>query len=530
MTMNRRNLLRASGAALAAPLMSAPALAQPAGRVLRFVPHANLTVLDPVWTTAYITRNHGYLVFDTLYGYGADLQPKPQMAAGHTVSGDQLTWTFTLRDGLRFHDGEKVLARDCVASLRRWSSRDSFGQSLAAATEEMVELDDTRFSIRLKRPFPVLLDALCRVNGAFIMPERLARADGFTQLREVVGSGPFRFVPEGFNPGAGVNYARFEGYVPRDEASDMLAGGKRAHFDRVEWRIMPDPATAAAALQSGEVDWVETPSVDLLPLLRRQRQVTVQQIELFGQITLMRVNHTQAPFNNPAFRRALWPAINQTDCMQVIAGEDRDRWREGVGFFTPDTAMASDAGMENLTSPRSIDAARRAIAASGYKGEKLVFLAPTDNVSLDAVSHVVGDMFRQLGLNVEIISTDWGTVVQRRTNRGPVEQGGWSALCTNIAAVDCTTPTAHAYMRGLGTNGAFGWPTMPEMETARDSWLDAPDVPTRQAIARDMQAMAFRDVPFYPLGQYWQPAAFRQGMSDFVRGPLPIFWNVRKNG
>ncbi|MBS7812904.1 ABC transporter substrate-binding protein [Roseococcus pinisoli] len=527
MSLHRRSLLHASGAALAAALPASPSLAQ-GGSVLRFVPHANLTVLDPVWTTAYITRNHGYMVFDTLYSLGQDLTPKPQMAAGHVISDDQRLWTISLRDGLRFHDGEKVLARDCVASIRRWASRDTFGQSLAAVIDEMTALDDTRIAIRLKRPFPLLTDALARVNGAFIMPERLAQVDAFTQLREVVGSGPYRFLPEAWNPGAGTAYARFEGYVPRDEAPDMLAGGKRAHFDRVEWRVMPDPATSAAALQSGEVDWVEAPSADLLPLLRRQRQVVVEQIELFGVITLMRPNHLQAPFNNPAFRRALWPAIDQSDAMQVVAGNDRDRWRDGVGFFTPDTSMASSAGMEALTSPRSLDAAKRAIEASGYKGERLVFLAPTDNVALDAVSHVVGDVLRRLGLNTDYAATDWGTVVQRRANRGPVEQGGWSALCTNIAAVDCATPTTHGYLRGLGANGAFGWPELPQMEAARSSWLDASDMATRRTIAEDMQRQAFRDVPFYPLGQYWQPAAYRRGLSGFVRGPLPVFWNLKK--
>lgn len=524
MTVSRRSLIATPLAALAHPAMAQR------GSVLRFVPHANLTVIDPIWTSAYVTRNHAYLVYDTLYSIGADLVPRPQMADGHVVDSDGLRWTITLRDGLRFHDGEPVLARDCVASLRRWMSRDAFGQTLESYTDAVTAQDDRRIVFRLKRPFALLPDALARVSGAFVMPERLARTDAFTQVRDATGSGPFRFVPDEWVPGASAAYARFDGYVPRAEAPDMLAGGKRAHVRRVEWRIMPDAGTAATALQAGEVDWVEAPSFDLLALLQRHRRVTVRQIETFGNISMMRPNQLHPPFNNPAFRRALWPAIDQADVMTAVSGTDRARWRDGIGFFTPDTPMASDAGMAAITAPRSLDAAKRAIEASGYAGEKLVLIAPTDLVTIDAMSHVVSDALRRVGVNVEHAATDWGTVVQRRANRGPVEQGGWSAFCTNVAAMDCISPATHTLLRGHGDRAWFGWPSSGDIEAARLAWIDAADDGTRRRIAADMQHFAFRDVPYYPLGRYWQPAAYRTGLDGFVASPVPVFWNVTLPG
>jgi peptide/nickel transport system substrate-binding protein len=520
MSVSRRSLL-----ALPAAGLAGPALAQSAA-TLRFVPHANLTVLDPIWTSAYITRNHAYLVYDTLYAMGSDLVPRPQMAEGMRLEDGDRVCTITLRPGLRFHDGEPVLARDCVASLKRWMSRDAFGQTLASYTDNLAALDDRRIVFRLKRPFSLLPDALARISGAFIMPERLARTDAFTQVRDATGSGPFRFLPDEWVPGASAAYARFDGYVPRDEAPNMLAGGKRARVDRVEWRIMPDAGTASTALQAGEVDWIEAPSADLLPLLHRHRRVTVRQIETFGSISMLRPNQLHPPFDNPAFRRALWSAIDQADVMTAVAGTDESRWRTGIGFFTPDTPMASTVGMEALTTPRNLDTARRAIEASGYRGEKLVFLAPTDLVTIDAMSHVVADLFRRLGLNVEHASTDWGTVVQRRANRGPVDQGGWSAFCTNVAAMECVNPATHSLLRGLGERSWFGWPNSPDIEASRLAWIEATGDAERKRLADDIQRFAFRDVPYYPLGRYWSPAAFRTGMEGFVPGPVPVAWNV----
>jgi peptide/nickel transport system substrate-binding protein len=521
MQITRRGAL---GASLA---LAAPAAAQPA-RLLRFVPHANLTSLDPVWTTAWVTRNHGYLVYDTLYSMGADLSAKPQMAEGHVWEDDGKRITITLRPGLKFHDGEPVRARDVAASITRWGRRDSFGQIAMGLLAEMTTPDDRRVVLRFNRPFPLLLDAMAKVAPLFIMPERFATVDAFTQITEAVGSGPYRFLRPEWVPGSRSVYERFADYVPRDEPAAMLAGGKRARFDRIEWRIMPDPATAAAALQAGEVDWWENPSFDLIPLLARNRQVTVEQIEVFGSVCTMRPNQLHPPFSNAAFRRAILLALSQNDVMQAVAGTDRSRWHTPMGFFTPGTPLASDAGMAPLAGPRSIDAARRAIEASGYRGERLVFLHSTDIATLDSQSHVMADLFRRLGVNLDHVSTDWGTTVQRRANRNPAEQGGWSAFCTNISGADGLMPATHSLLRANGANAWFGWPDSSGIEQGIQSWFAAPDLAGQQEAARQIQTAAFQDLPYYPLGTFRQPYAFRRDVTGLVRAPIPVLWNVSK--
>ncbi len=526
MNTTRRNLML--GATAAAASLAAPATAQPA-RLLRFVPHANLTSLDPVWTTAWITRNHGYLVYDTLYSIGEDLQPKPQMAAGHVWENDDLLLTITLRDGLRFHDNEPVRAADVVASFNRWARRDSFGQLAVAALGEVRALDDKRIQFRFTKRFPLILDAMAKVAPMFVMPERIAATDAFTQLTDAVGSGPFRFVRGEWVPGSRAVYERNAAYQPRQEPAQMLAGGKVANFDRIEWRIMPDPATVAAALQSGEVDWWENPTIDLIPLLARNRQVQVEQVEIFGSVSTLRPNHLQPPFNNPAFRRAILLALSQEDVMTAVAGTDRARWQTPMGFFTPGTPLASDAGMAPLTGARSVDAAKRAIEASGYRGERLVFMHATDIPTLDSACHVVGDLFRRLGLNLDHVSTDWGTVVQRRARRDPVEQGGWSAFVTNISGADGLMPATHTLLRANGTSAWFGWPESSAIEEGITAWFDAPDMAARTALGRQIQAAAFQDLPYYPLGGFRQPYAFRRDITGLVRSGVPVLWNARRS-
>ena len=333
--MKRRTVLQATGAGLAA--LAAPRVARAEGsRVLKFIPQSDLTVLDPIWTTAYVTRNHGYMVFDTLYGTDGKLTPSPQMAAGHTVENDGKLVKITLRDGLKWHDGPPVLARDCVASIARWGKRDAFGQTLLAYADELSAPDDKTIQFRLKSPFPLLQTALGKspTNFCAMMPERLAKTDAFTQVTEMVGSGPYRFNARERVPGHLLVYERFADYKPRDGgASDWTAGPKIVNFDRVEWQIIQDPATAAAALESNEVDWWENPTNDLIPLLTRNGHIKVAVQDPTGLMGCMRLNHLTAPFNNPGVRRALLKAISQDDFAIAVAGDDPKMRHVPSGVF-----------------------------------------------------------------------------------------------------------------------------------------------------------------------------------------------------
>ncbi len=523
--MRRRTLLATAAVTLAAPRIGN---AQ-AAKALRFVPDADLAIADPVVTTSYQTRDHGFMVFDTLYGQDSEYRVRPQMVEGHTTEADGKTWNLTLRDGLMFHDGTKVLARDAAASVARWGKRDSFGQALMARVDEISAPDDKTIRFRLKEAFPLLPDALGHYSPSMcgIMPARLAETEATKPLTEMVGSGPFRFKADERVSGSRVVYEKFQGYKPRNEPADRTAGGKVVHIDRVEWLIMPDTATVASALVNGEIDWWGTPVTDLLPLLRKSANIVLPTLVSTGFVVTMRLNQLHPPFDNPAIRRAIMHAVTQSDYMTAVQGEDRSTWSDGVGYFCPDTPMASSAGMENLTGPRDLAAVKRELAAAGYKGERVVLLAPQDIPSTKALIEVTADLFRRLGMNVDFQAMDWATVVQRRVKQEPLDQGGWSVFQTSWGGVDQFNPAVHAFLRGNGKDGMFGWPVSPRIEELRAAWFRAPDLAAQKKVAEQLQLQAFQDVPYIPLGQTKGPTAYRKDLKGVLSG-MPLFWNITR--
>jgi peptide/nickel transport system substrate-binding protein len=524
--MRRRTLLASSAAALVAPSIGRGA----ASNVLKFVPQADIAVLDPVWTTTYQTRDHGFLVFDTLFGLDSQYKPQPQMADGATTEDDGKTWRIKLRSGLIFHDNMKVLARDCVASIKRWGARDPYGQALLAAADEISAPDDTTILFRLKYPFPLLPDALAKTPPSMcpIMPERLAITDPYKQVTEMVGSGPYRYKPDERVPGSLVVYERNTAYVPRASGTpDGTAGPKTAYIDRIEWHILPDPATVAAAMQKGEIDWWLTPNTDLLPLLKQQKNLKVEDVNPTGTIATLRFNQLNPPFDNPALRRALVGAISQTDYMIAAVGTDESLWRDKVGFFCPDTPLATDAGMSALTSKRDLAKVKRDVEASGYKGEKAVVLLPSDIPWSKAAAEITTDLLHQVGVNAEAQSMDWGTLVQRRAKQDPVDKGGWSIFHTGWSGLDMMNPAGHVFLRGNGKAAAVGWPTSPKIEELRDAWFRAPDLAAQKSLCSKLQLQAFDDVPYIPLGQYFIPTVYQATLTGMLKGN-PVFWNIKR--
>ncbi|MDR3537474.1 MAG: ABC transporter substrate-binding protein [Acetobacteraceae bacterium] len=518
----RRAVLSGLAAGLACPAIARAASAS----VLRFVPQAAYASPDPVWTSAIVVATHAFMVWDTLYGVDIGLTPHPQMCSGHEVSADRLTWTFTLRDGLLFHDGDKVRAQDAIASIRRWAERDTFGQRLAGLTAEMVALDDARFRIRLTAPFPHMLYAFGAQN-CFIMPERIARTPASEAIKEFVGSGPYRFRADQWMSGVRSVYERFQQYTPRPEPPDFLAGGKIVHFDRVEWSVQPDPGTAMAALQAGEVDWIDQPLFDLVPALKRSTGVTVQQLDPFGLIGVIELNHLQPPFDNPKLRRALLPVIDQHEYVAAVLGDQVGYAALPVGYFTAGSPMANAAGMAALTGPRDRALARRLVAESGYAGQKALLMSPSDQPQMHAMAEVTASVLQDIGVAVDLVAVDWGTLLTRRTSKKPPGEGGWSCFNTRQPGLAAANP-ANGQLRGNGARAWYGWPTAPALETAREAWFAADDLAAQKAAAEQAQQAAFDAVPYIPLGQWSQPTAFRSDLSGFVRGSNPLFWGVRR--
>jgi peptide/nickel transport system substrate-binding protein len=270
--ISRRHIVRGAAATAVATSFGTPSVhAQKDRQTLRFVPQAELKILDPVWTTGYITQNHGYLVYDTLFGTDANLQVKPQMVDRTTVSPDGMKYSFTLRDGLRWHDGQPVLSEDCTESLKRWGTKDRFGQLLMAHIAKLAPVDKKTFTLELSQQFGPVLEALGKssTNVPFMMPARIASTSGDQQIKEVIGSGPFKFEKDEWQPGEQVVYVRNPDYIPRDEPPSGSTGGKRAYLDKVIWRFMADPWDAASDLASGEIDWWELPPLEFIPKIEQ---------------------------------------------------------------------------------------------------------------------------------------------------------------------------------------------------------------------------------------------------------------------
>ena len=532
--MDRRAFLKsgaAAGAVAATSGLATPAISQrAAARTLRFVPQADLANFDPIWGTQYVVRNASAVVWDTLYGVDENLQPRRQMVEAEEVSADGLTWTFRLRPGLKFHDGEPVLAKDVVASLNRWSARDSLGLMIRAVQNDLVAVDDRTFRWVLKRPFSKMLLALGKNSTpvCFIMPARIAATDPFKQITEYVGSGPMRFVRNEWVPGGKAVFEKFADYTPRQEPHSWLSGGKRMLVDRIEWIVMPDQATASGALQNGEVDWWESPIPDLVPLLRNNRNVVVDIADPLGNIGCFRMNHLYPPFNDVRARRAVLMAMSQEDYMRALVGDDPALWKPLPGFFTPGTPLYTEEGGEILKGPRDLEAAKKLLAQSGYAGQPVTCIVAQDQQITKPQGDITADLLKRLGMNVDFVATDWGTVGARRAVKAPPGQGGWQMFHTWFAGGDCINP-ASAWIRANGDKAWFGWPDAPEVEAQVAAWFEAKTLDEEKAAIRKLNKAALESVVYAPTGFFLQYQAWRRNVGGIVKGPLPFFWGVSKS-
>lgn len=529
--MKRRQFLQtgalAFGAAIA-PGIVGLARAQTAGGVLKFIPQADLAVIDPHGSPAYVTRNHASLVFDTLYGVDGNNVPQPQMVDHHVIEEEGLVWRMTLREGLMFHDGTPVTAKDCAASVLRWAKRDGFAQALNAVLVELTAADDRTIVFRLSRPLAILPDMLGKMAAYWpaILPERLALTDPFQPLGEIIGSGPYRYVGGERIPGSLNVYERFEGYVPRSEPADNLAGGKVAYFDRVEWHTIPDPATAASALQAGEVDWWEQPTPDLSPIFDGT-EIRVDVKDRGGNIGVLRLNFLQKPFDNPAIRRIVLRAVNQRDYMLAAIGEDETQWSVPQGYFHPAAALASDVGLDTFTEVKDYTALSQELIDAGYAGERIVLLSTADYPAINAFGEVCADMMRKLGMNVDLVVQDWATIAQRMASKADLENGGYSAYCNFVAGAGTFNTAAHTFLRSNGEGAYYGWPDIPAIEELRAAWLDAKTREEQAEIGRQIQAIALEEVPFVPLGLFYFPTAYHTNLEGMI-DTYPVFWNIRR--
>jgi peptide/nickel transport system substrate-binding protein len=502
-----------------------------AGKTIAAVMHSDLRVIDPILTTAYITRDHGYMVYDTLLATDSSFKIQPQMA-DWKVSDDKLTYTFTLRDGLKWHDGTPVTAEDCVASLQRWGKRDGMGQKLMDFTASLEATDAKTITLKLKEPYGLVLDSIGKPSSLvpFMMPKRLADTPGDKPIPEQIGSGPFKFVQAEFQPGVKAVYEKNKDYVPRKEPANWTSGGKVVKVDRVEWITMPDAQTAVNALQSGDIDFMENLPYELLPILEANKDITIDVSNKFGFQTLGRMNFLHPPFDNVKIRRAAFLAMNQKDVLDALVGNAKYQKICGA-LFVCGTPLETDVGAETLTKGSGMAEAKKLLAESGYDGTPVVVMAPGDVVTLKAQPVVAAQLLREAGFKVDLQATDWQTVVTRRASQKPPKEGGWNMFFTNWAAPDVSNPVVNVSVGGRGKNGGwFGWAEDAKIEELRDKFARAASPDEQKKVAADIQKQAYEQVIYIPLGQYLAPSGWRKSLSGVLDGPAtPVFWNVDKS-
>jgi len=521
-----------SVAAVSVALTSQPMTSQAwaAGKTISAVMHADLRT-PGMMTTAYIVRDFGYMIFDTLLAQDSSFKIQPQMAE-FKISDDKLTYTFTLRDGLKWHDGAPVTAEDCVASLKRWGKADGMGQKLMDFAASIEATDAKTISLKLKEPYGLVLESIGKPSSLvpFMMPKRMAEAPTDKPLPELIGSGPFKFVPAEFQPGVKAVFEKNADYVPRKEPPSWTSGGKVVKVDRVEWITMADAQTAVNALQSGDIDFLEVPAYDILPVLAADKNIKIETPNKLGFQTVGRMNFLLPPFDDVKVRRAALLAMNQKDVLDALIGNP-EYFKVCGSFFMCGTPFATDVGSETLVKGNGMAEAKKLLAESSYDGTPIVIMAPGDVVTLKAQPVVAAQALRAAGFKVDLQATDWGTVVSRRASQKPVKEGGWNMFFTNWAGADVINPIVNLAIGGRGKNGGwFGWADDPKMEQLKDAFARAATPEEQKKIAADIQKEAYDQVIYIPLGEYTQPSAWRKSLTGVLDGPAtPVFWNIDKS-
>jgi peptide/nickel transport system substrate-binding protein len=531
--MQRHHLTRAAILAVGAMCLSGTALAQ----TLKVVPQADLRNIDPVWTTAAITQNHGYMVYDTLFAMDGELQPQPQMVESWEVSDDQLTWTFTLRDGLLFHDGSPVEASDVVPSIERWSVKRPDGQALMSRTDELVAVDAQTFEIRLNQPFGPMLEVLA--NPTLLLPimrAEEAATDPNEQVTNIIGSGPFVFDEEAWVPGDRVVYRKFEDYVPRDEPADGFAGGKHVHVDTVEWIYIPDTNTATQALQSGQVDAYEIPPMDLIPILQADPNITVEVLDPLGKMGHIRPNHLYPPFDDVRARQALQLLVDQREFLAAQVGNPEF---ETVCYavFMCNSRFETEAHSEPWQE-KDPERAKELFAEAGYDfddPEPVVVMLPTDQqIIYNNMLVMVGEL-EDIGINVDAQAMDWSTLTTRRARMDDPDENpnvGWNLFPTWWTGAPMSSPLTNAPLVASGDpeTAWFGWPEDEEIERLRVAFMDATSFEEQMEVIEALQKRFYEVIPYINTGQFVTPVAWRNEISGVPNALLFVAWNIKKDG
>jgi peptide/nickel transport system substrate-binding protein len=528
--VGRRTFLTGTAASVLAGTKAGMAAPSAAQTVLRVVPQAEPQSFDPVFAQVNNVTMHGAMVYDQLFGWDDKMNVQPQMVDTWKISDDRLLYTFTLRHGLKFHDGTDVTTRDVIPSLKRMFVRDTQNQILANLIVAYNRIDDSTFTLQLKQPYAFTEFLLGGSNGVVgaIMREKDAMTDPYKPVQARIGSGPFRFVESEYVPGAKIVYEKFADYLPRPEPASGFAGGKVVKVDRVEWVIIRDPSTAFAALKSNEVDMLDAPPLDLLPVVQGDPDIIIGEVWPLESYAVLRFNSLWPPFNNLKARQAVAHAMNQADYMSAAYGDPK-YWHQCYAFWVCGSPNGTEVGSEPYRHP-DLELARKLVRESGYDGTPVVLIGGSDIPAYERMSLVTVDILQKIGFKVDLQMSDWGSVATRRQNKGPPSKGGWNLFHTSANGAQLASPlTSPSTITTCDGKNFYGWPCDQMEEDMRLRYIAEADPAKRMALLQDMHRRLWEVLPYLPLGQFVQPFLWRSNISGVLRSNVLAFWNISKS-
>lgn len=528
--MNRlfRNIEKTFGVAIL--LLTLPFAAM--GETVRFASSENLKGLDPIFTTSATTISHGYLVYDTLFAVNSKFEPQPQMVDKWTATNDGMKYTFTIRKGMKWHDGSPVEASDIVASLKRWGMISGEAKAMISRLSSITVKDNLTFEMVFSEKFgPVLLTMANPVIPGFMMRAEEAATPPDKQVENIIGSGPFRFLKDEWQPGSKIVYEKFSDYIPRSEPADGYAGGKVAKVDRVEWNIIPDKNTSVQALIAGEIDAIENVPADLAPMLRSHDDITVKVTNPLGVLGHLRVNTLHAPFDKPEGRQALLYLIDQDAYNTASVGNDPDLKKTCYAIFGCGSLFETDVGAAPF---KKVDPkkAMALLKSAGYDGRNIVILDPTDWDEGHNYALILGQSLREAGANVDVQAMDWSTLSERRTSKlAPSDNSHWDVFPTTWPTITMSNPISNIPLASScedDTSTWYGWPCDEEIERLRAAFIQAGNVEEQKQITRDLQKRYYEYVPYVNAGQFVTINAWRKDLKDVIPFMQLVFWNIEK--
>src|SRR5881296_213508 len=462
--------------------------AQKKGGVLKVGNLGEPPSLDAHWTTASITETLTNHIYEGLYSLDSGARPIPMLAEGHTVSRDGLTYTFKLRQGVKFHNGKEMTSEDVVASLARWGKQSVYGKALFAQVVDWKALDKYTVEMKLKEKSAIVLISLAVPNnfGAIYPKEIAEKFPPEQKVTEYIGTGPFKLAE--WKPDQYIRMVRFDDYKSRNEPPNGYGGGKTAWVDEIRRVPVPEVATRVAQVETGELEFADDLNLDAYDRLKKNSNVKA--IVAIGNGWLIAVlNKKEGLMTSQKLRQAWQAAIDIEPIMKNVAGGHSEFYRMDSSLIMTEIA-AWHTKLSGLPwNERNRDKAKRLLQEAGYKKEPVRFMTTQEYKWMYDFALLTKQQLEDIGFNIDLQVVDWATLVKRRNN--PKE---YDVFTTGMGSF--YDPTHHIYL----TPGWPGWTTDEDIAKIQQELARETDPKKRMALWEKQTRQFYEKVPVIRYG------------------------------